>query len=316
MTAVFDPATWRGGVHLSGTEIWCDAPRRRELCFVSAIDAVGSIRHGQLLATVTTLGLLRGHRHSPLADSELAVPVGRPFTLGELRLELFTTGHALGSAALKVDRSGGAVIYAGAVNPHGSPLAGPADVRHADALIVSGRYGHPRYRFPPLAEAIAELAGRLEVIRARGGAAVLVVDGDSRSLELIAALDPPSPILVSRRMCQLARAARQLGHPIPRTRELRGPLRPGQVAMIPSERPALELPRGSEVIRCAPEAGPEGVVLSDRADFAGLLGFIEQTGARRVLLTDRYEPELAAELDRRGIAGSLLGPAQQLELPM
>lgn len=314
MTPPVEPAVWRGGVHLSGTEIWCDAPRRRELCFVSAIDAVGAIRHGQLLATVTTLGLLRGHRRSPLADSELAVPVGRPFTLGELRLELFASGHALGSAALKVEHPNGtAVIYAGAVDPRPSPLAGPADVRRADALIVSGRYGHPRYRFPPLAEAAGELAARLEAIRRRGGAAVLEVDGESQSLDLVAALDLDEPILTSRRLYHLARAARQLGHSIPRTRELRRPLAPGDVALVSPERAPRELPAESEVIRCGPGAE---VVISDRADFLGLLDYIEQTGAARVLVTEKLEPELAEALAGRGVRATLLGPAQQLELPV
>ena len=30
------PVTWRDGVHLTGTPIWCDARRRRDVCFVSS----------------------------------------------------------------------------------------------------------------------------------------------------------------------------------------------------------------------------------------------------------------------------------------
>ena len=36
------PVTWRDGVHLTGTPIWCDARRRRDVCFVSRADRIGA----------------------------------------------------------------------------------------------------------------------------------------------------------------------------------------------------------------------------------------------------------------------------------
>jgi putative mRNA 3-end processing factor len=309
------PAVWHGGVHLGGTPIWCDAPRRRELCFVSAIDAVGPIRHGQLIATTTTLGLLRGHSPTPLADSQLAVPLGRPFTLGELRLELFASGHLLGAASLKVEGPAGAVVYGGVVHPEGSALAGPGDVRRADCLIVSGRYGHPRFRFPPRADAVAAIAERIDRILGRGGSCVLVVDSDGLGLEVIAALARTAPVLASRRICDLARSARQLGYAIPRSRVLRAPLRPGNVVVATADRIPAERPRGSEVIPVSGRDADPDVVISDGADWSGLLDYIEQSSAREVLVTERLEPELELELRRRGVLASPLGPPEQLPLP-
>ena len=52
------PVTWRDGVHLTGTPIWCDARRRRDVCFVSSADRVGRTGHGQLIGTPITLALL------------------------------------------------------------------------------------------------------------------------------------------------------------------------------------------------------------------------------------------------------------------
>jgi len=52
------PVTWRDGVHLTGTPIWCDARRRRDICFVSSADRVGRTGHGQLIGTPITLALL------------------------------------------------------------------------------------------------------------------------------------------------------------------------------------------------------------------------------------------------------------------
>ena len=60
------PVTWRDGVHLTGTPIWCDARRRRDVCFVSSADRVGRAGHGQLIGTPLTLALLgAAGRRSP-----------------------------------------------------------------------------------------------------------------------------------------------------------------------------------------------------------------------------------------------------------
>jgi putative mRNA 3-end processing factor len=306
---------WRDGVHLTATQLWCDAPRRRDLCFISAFDAVEPTRHGQLLATAPTLALLRGQRRGAIADSELGVPVARPFSLGELRLELFATGRALGSAGLRVEGPDLSVIYAGAVNPAGTPLSGDCDVRSADTLIVSGQYGHPRFAFPPIADAIAELASRIEAVTARGGACLLEIESPSIAVELACAL-APRRLVGHRRFVSLARTARQLGRPIPPIGGLRKVVRPGQLVLWPRGRtPAPELPRGGEVILCSGAAIDHGgVAISDRADWPSLLGFIEQTRATRVMITGRLEPELAEELRRRGVEASPLGPPEQLIL--
>jgi len=69
------PVTWRDGVHLTGTPIWCDARRRRDVCFVSSADRVGRTGHGQLIGTAITLAML-GAR----AAGHLAVPLRQRFT--------------------------------------------------------------------------------------------------------------------------------------------------------------------------------------------------------------------------------------------
>jgi hypothetical protein len=115
------PVTWRDGVHLTGTPIWCDARRRRDVCFVSGATRLGA-GHGQLIATPQTLALIG-------AKGQLGVPVHRPFTLGTLRLELIPSGRGLGGAALHVDAGDHSVLYAGEIRK--------ADVRAADAVVVA-----------------------------------------------------------------------------------------------------------------------------------------------------------------------------------
>jgi len=88
-TAQAAAVSWRDGIHLTGTPIWCDARRRRDVCFVSAADRVGRAGHGQLIATPATLALIGASAE----EGHLAVPVPRPFTLGTPRLQPIPAGR-------------------------------------------------------------------------------------------------------------------------------------------------------------------------------------------------------------------------------
>src|SRR5258706_5538461 len=125
------PVTWRDGVHITGTPIWCDARRRRDVCFLSSADRVGRAGHGQLIGTSITLALLGARDHG-----HLAVPVRQRFTLGTLRLELIPSCRGFGAAALHVD--------ARSVAAPGSAGSDPATVLYAGAVrTVTGGVGDP-----------------------------------------------------------------------------------------------------------------------------------------------------------------------------
>ena len=141
--------TWRDGVHLTNTPIWCDARRRRDVCFVSSADRVGRTGHGQLIATPLTLALLGAS-----GGGHLGVPLHRRFTLGTTRLELIASGRGPGAAALVVDVEGKPVVYAGAVRTASAPGLETAEVRECHAVVVSAPYGKREHKFAPLASAV------------------------------------------------------------------------------------------------------------------------------------------------------------------
>ncbi len=319
-------ATWRDGIHLTGTAIWCDAPRRRDLCFASAVDAFGRIRHGQLFGTEATLALVRGLHQAPLADSELAVPLARPFSLGGLRLELFASGHALGGAALRVEGNGRTVIYARGINPLGTPLAGKGDARRADVVIVSGVYSHPRYVFQSFDAAIDEIADRAATISGRGGACGLLVTSSTKALDIANALAEVRVCHGHPRFAKFARSAQQLGLATVKLPTVPRQLRPGTTFLWPLgvSVPTKRLPRGSELIvvsglavdpqKLTDLGASSGVAVSDHADHMQLIQFIEGTGAKRAILLGEPCPLMEKELSKRGITSSALGPPTQLEL--
>jgi hypothetical protein len=175
--------TWRDGVHLTGTPIWCDARRRRDVCFLSSADRVGRTGHGQLIGTAITLALADAS-----GPGHLAVPLRQRFTLGTVRLELIPSGHGFGSAALHADVAGKTVLYAGAVRTSTGGVGDAAELRACDAVVVAAPYGEPQHQFPPLAAAIAAAVDWTLAQLAAGRRPVLVVDSVLDGLEVASRL--------------------------------------------------------------------------------------------------------------------------------
>ncbi len=172
--------SWRDGVHVLGTSVWCDARRARAVCFVSSADRTGRAGHGQLIATSETLALL-GAR----TDAHLSAPTGRPFTLGTVRLELVRSGWCVGAAALAVDAGGHRVLYAGAVAPHGTGLGGAAELRRCDTLVVAAPYGAAHHRFTADPSGVVGFARQT---LAEGRVPVVLVTSAYKGLDAVAHL--------------------------------------------------------------------------------------------------------------------------------
>jgi hypothetical protein len=202
-TAPSAPVTWRDGVHITGTPIWCDARRRRDVCFLSSADRVARTGHGQLIATPITLALL-GVRD----QGHLAVPLRQRFTLGTLRLELIPSGRGFGAAALHVDIAGKTVLYAGAVRTTAGGTSDAAEVRTSDAVVVAAPYGEEPHRFPPLGTAIEAAIAWTRGALASERRPVLFVDSVLDGLEVASRLAAEGIAVAA------GRAVREAGHRI------------------------------------------------------------------------------------------------------
>jgi hypothetical protein len=328
------PVVWRSGVHIGGTPIWCDARRARELCFVSRADRVPASQHGQIIATAETLALLSRQGRRPDAASELAVPPGRPFSLGTLRLELFRSGTAVGAASLSVDLGDRRVVYAGSVNPQGGGLGGVADQRPCTVLVLDAHYGDARFRFPPVDDAVAETDALCKRVCSAGGALVLLVTSALKGLDVAHRLDGAGArsgceLLAHRSIHHLAQKLRGAGSDAPPVRRFAASrVQPGQMLLWPAaRRPQLErvgLPGGSEVALVSGAAvdlealrrarASHGIAWSSQADHPALCRYVEDSGAGSIHLVGRFAEKMAAELVGRGLSARPLGPPVQMSL--
>lgn len=295
--------TWRDGVHLTGSPIWCDARRRRDVCFVSSADRVGRTGHGQLIGSPITLALLgaRGEGH-------LAVPLRRRFTLGTLRLELISSGRGLGGAALHVDLAGRTVLYAGAVRTSAGGLAEPAEVRACDALVVAAPA--VAAELPTVDAAADRLATWARTQLAAGAVPVVVADVAVEALEIAARLVAAGITVAATRVVR--EAAARIGElaTLPPMSTIRR--EPAAVLAIDGERVKLPGEQVATTLRVSVRPLADGALAWPFvATPAQLLAWIEQARARAVFVTGDGADAIVAAL---GARARVLGPPRQMAL--
>ena len=300
--------SWRDGVHLTGTPIWCDARRRRDVCFVSSADRVGRAGHGQLIGTPITLALL-GAR----GGGDLGVPPLRPFTLGTLRLELIPSGRGSGAAALHVENSGRTVLYAGAVRTTG--IADAAQVRTSDTVVVAAPFGELHHKFEPIDKVAERVIAWVRTQLTADRRPVLVVDTAIDGLEVAARLAAEQLIVAGSR--SLRDAVLRIGELVA-TPQVRAPGRePSVVIRVEADR--LKLPDGDSPITAVVSPRAIDVIPSAEAAFAWpfvagrdqLLAWIEQTRARDVYVTGQHAHAIVEKLGPRA---RMIGPPHQMVL--
>jgi hypothetical protein len=285
----------------------------------------GGVRR-QVLATDVTLALLcaPGER---LKAHALPGAYGRPFSLGDLRLEMFPSGFMPGAASLLCERDGRRIVYAG---PIGAPLA---EVRAADALCIDATFASPALTFPARAQALADVGRAVRDVLARGEAPIVVIDPLAIALDIGAALAADRIGLCAHRaMVQAAAAYRGAGLPAPALQRFAAKIGPGDALLWPASvrvPPRRAGARAPGVIFVSADAGsaPSGdggggdgdgvrarIVFPTAADLAGVMRYIEASGASEVALINAPGDALAGALRARGIDAYALGPPRQIEL--
>jgi hypothetical protein len=329
----------RAGVRIEGTHLTCDAAASAtDLVFLShALAVPGTARRRlpmrpagrqELLATPGTLALL-GRAGEGLRRHALPTPFGRPFVLGELRVELLPSGHLPGAASLLCDVGGRRVLYAGALNrDHLGFGAEPPELRRADAVCIDGTFGHPRFSFPPPAEALAQVQRFVTDALAAGRAPVLLVAPFGPALEVAQALAGEGISARGHRQVVMASAAfRAVGVPAPVVPRFAGKLAAREVLLWPPEarearllgvlrNPAFAFVSGLslDAEQAAPMRAEAAIALADGAGHPELLAYLEAVGAREVAVARGLAEPMAQDLRRRGYDAYALAAPRQMPL--
>jgi len=314
------------GMRLRGTPLHLDARRVTDLSFVSHAHSDHIARHRRVVATAPTLALLTHRLGTSTSSSHLPAPFGQPFVLEGLRLELFPAGHVLGSAQLVVTRPDGRRIgYTGDFNPVPALAVEKPEIARCDVLVVESTFGHPRYRFPARDETYAAMKSFARRSLEQGATPVFLAYPLGKSQEAMAVLIADGlRICAHPSIADICGIYSRFGHPLPH-RRFNGTVKGDEVLLLPpGKTPELEalpakrtavltgwaLDRGARFRFGTDEAFP----LSDHGDFESMVGYVAQTGARRVVTVHGFAKELAACLRDRGFDATPLDMPRQLEL--
>lgn len=280
--------------------------------------------HAHYLAAAAGEGVLRarlgGITLQTLAYGEAIVHHG-------VRLSLHPAGHVLGSAQVRLEHEGRVWVASGDYYVNGAgghnPTCAPFEPVRCHCFITESTFGLPVYRWRPEAELMDEVNAWWRANAQAGRASLLTGYSFGKAQRLLAGVDASiGPVFVHGAVAAMNQAYREAGVALPAARRLddavtHADLRQALVVAPPSGQGDAWLSRLGEHSDAFASGWMQlrstrrrrgldrGFVISDHADWPGLMQAITATGCERVIVTHGYEAVMVRHLRELGLlAGS------------
>lgn len=241
-----------------------------------------------------------------------------------VKVSLHSSGHVLGAAQVRLEHGGVTWVVTGDYKTQADPTCDPFEQVEADVFITESTFGLPLYRWQEPSEIGAAINAWWRENQAVGRTSVILAYALGKAQRLAAMVDPSiGPIVGHGAVMKMVRAYRDSGVRLPPIDGV-----PPRARKVGNGRALVIAPpsvAGSRWLRLFGEVSvamasgwmtlrgvrrrrgfDRGFVVSDHADFPGLLSVIEASRARRVLVTHGATDALARLLRERGLdAGTL-----------
>ena len=276
--------------------------------------------HGHYLAAAPAEGVLRVR----LGDIDLqTLPYGQAVSHHGVTLSLHPAGHVLGSSQVRLEHGGQVWVASGDYKVAPDRTCDPFEPVTCDVFITESTFGMPIYRWSPDDQIFADINGWWQRNADAGKASVLTCYSFGKAQRILSGVDASiGSIIVHGAVEPLNRAYRTAGVQLPPTRLVtevvdKADLRRALVICPPSAAASPWIRRfgdcstafasGWMQLRGARRRGgyDRGFVLSDHADWPGLMSAIGATRAQRVIVTHGSIPVMVRYLGEQGLqAGS------------
>lgn len=272
--------------------------------------------HGHYLAAAPGEGVLRA-RLGGIALQ--ALPYGERIVHNGVTISLHPAGHVLGSAQVRLEHGGQVWVASGDYKVAPDRTCVPFEPVPCDVFITESTFGLPIYRWRPDEEVFAAINAWWQGNVEAGRASLLMCYSFGKAQRILSGIDPGiGPIVVHGAVEPLNRAYREAGVALPETLMVsdvkdKAGLRRALVLCPPGAAAGPWAKRfgdfsdafasGWMQLRGARRRGgyDRGFVLSDHADWPGLLRAIGGTGAQRVIVTHGSVPVLVRYLGEQGL---------------
>lgn len=320
----------QGGIHCPAGGFHIDPWRPVERALITHAHSdhacPGSLRY---LCSRPGEMLLRS-RLGPEAVIE-SVAYGETVSLDGVQVSFHPSGHILGSAQIRIERSGEVWVVSGDYKLEPDRTCAPFEPLHCHVFVTESTFGLPIFRWPKEADVFEEINAWWKANREGGKSSVLYAYTLGKAQRVLAGVDAGiGPIVCHGSVSRINAVYRDAGVALPDTAQTDAKL-PLVIAPPFAANPAwlrrfhpysTAMVSGWMRIRGTRRrrALDRGFVLSDHADWPALLAAVRETGASRVWATHGYRGPFARWLSEQGIEaeaietrfeGELTGEAEE-----
>jgi putative mRNA 3-end processing factor len=248
------------------------------------------------------------------------LPYGEAVERHGVRVSFHPAGHVLGSAQVRVEQRGEVWVVSGDYKLDPDPTCRPFEPVRCHTFLTESTFGLPVYRWEPPAALFAQVNSWWKANRDAGKASIVYAYSLGKAQRVMAGVDSTiGPIFTHGATEKVTQAYRDSGLSLPPTTAVGEAARGGKkqwagalVIAPPSadgspwvkkfEPASAAVASGWMMVRGARRrrAVDRGFVLSDHADWPGLLTAVKATGAERVLATHGFAAVLARYLRDNG----------------
>ena len=243
---------------------------------------------------------------------------GRAVTHNGVQVSLLPAGHIHGSAQIRLEHQGQVWGVSGDYKTQPDPTCQPLEIIRCHTFVTESTFGLPIYRWPATETVFTQIHQWWSANQEAGKTSVLYGYTLGKAQRLLAGLDPSiGPIFVHGAVLRVNNAYEQDGVKLPAARHANASVPktewPRSLIIAPPWAHGSPWLRRFGKFSAAMASGwmrirgtrrrrtlDRGFVLSDHADWPGLLSVIEATGAETVWTTHGYASVMARHLQELG----------------
>ena len=281
--------------------------------------------HKQYLVSDSCLPLLKLRLGKEVKAEGLPFGVSRK--IGDARISFHPAGHILGSAQIRVEVKGRVWVVSGDYKPHEDRSCEAFELVKCDVFVSECTFGLPVYRWEKEGNIHQQINNWWSKNARLGRPSLLFAYSLGKAQRVLSGLDPSiGPIFAHRAVHPFLPVYKKAGIQLPKVKIVEDGDDACSDAIIVAP-PAVEDANWSQRFKGAKHGFASGwmairgakrrrnldrgFVLSDHADWRGLLEVIRGTGADEIKLTHGYGDPLARYLGELGIKASTLEGARE-----
>ncbi|MEO5687475.1 MAG: ligase-associated DNA damage response exonuclease [Burkholderiaceae bacterium] len=246
------------------------------------------------------------------------LPYGEIITHHGVKISFHPAGHVLGSAQIRLEHGGQVWVVSGDFKTGPDATCAPFEPVRCDVFITESTFGLPVFRWAPQQDVFDAIDAWWRDNAAAGRASIVYAYSFGKAQRVLAGIDPSiGPLVVHGAVATMDEAYRQSGVALPPTKSVleASPeeLRHCLVVAPPSTQGSAWTKRfgdysdafasGWMLLRGARRRRnvDRGFILSDHADWPGLLEAVDASRASRVIVTHGYVEPLVRYFAEQGL---------------